>query len=146
MGYGSLQAHPVRQLPTKPHSLELIRQERTHPSDMKLGRSKLFKSAVLARIQFIKHEASIHPPTIHSSDFDKKAVKEMGLKSLFITRGWLTLGIGIALADFQLDGKKPSRMDALKIYKQDGQSGSRVEEYPAGNVVRACGLTHVDLS
>ena len=39
----------------------------------------------------------------------------MGLISLFITRGGLAFGIGITLADFQIVGTKPSRMDALNI-------------------------------
>ena len=59
--------------------------------------------------------SSIHPPTIRSSDFDKTAVNEMGVRSLLITRGRLAFAIGITLADFQIVGMIPSRMDALNI-------------------------------
>ena len=51
--------------------------------------------------------SSIHPPTIRSSDFDKTAVNELGLKSLFITRRVSDFGIGMTLADFQTVGTKP---------------------------------------
>ena len=41
-GYGSLQTHPVRQLPTKPNPLGPILQERTQPSDDEIWEVEMF--------------------------------------------------------------------------------------------------------